>query len=101
MRAILPSAFHHVAGLDVEIEDFGEILHLKLPDMAGLVDDDASLLQGVVERKKAGAIEIVAPEQQIQAEVFVSVRAGYGELMQVHVQHGSGVGRTLAVRLCN
>ncbi len=82
--AILPPALHHVAGLDVEIEMLGEILDFELPDVAGLVDRDAFLLQRIVEWDEALAVEGVGSEEQEDAEVFVGVGAGDGEVLGIH-----------------
>ena len=80
-RAVLPPAFHHVAGLNVEIEKLGEVFDFELPDIAGFVDGDALLLQRFVERDEAPAVERVRAEQQKDAEIFVSVGAGDGDVV--------------------
>ena len=45
----------------------GEVLDFELPDIAGLVDRDAFLLQRIIERDEALAVEGVGAEEQDQS----------------------------------
>jgi len=83
-RPILTPSLHDIAGLQVEVQRPREVLDLQLPDVAGLVDDDAFLFQGSIERDEAASVERIRPAQEENAEVFVGAWAGDGEGIQVH-----------------
>ena len=83
-RAILPSALHHIARLNVEVERVGQVFNFQLPDIAGLVNRDTLLLQCFVERNEAAAVQSIAAAQKENAEVFVGERAGDGKVFCIH-----------------
>lgn len=53
-------------------------LDLQLADVARLMDDDAFLLHGLVERNEPNSVEGVGAPQQEKAQVFVGEGAGDG-----------------------
>ena len=74
--AILPSALHDIASLDVEVERVGQVFDLQLPHSPGLVDGDEFLLQCLVEGNETTAVQRIAAAQEKDAEVFMGERAG-------------------------
>ena len=79
-RPILAPSLHDIAGLHVEVQRLREVFDLQLPDVAGLVDDDAFLLQGFIERDEAASVKSIAPAQDKDAEVFVGKWAGHRDV---------------------
>src|SRR5437868_5686261 len=77
--AILPAAFHNVAGLNVEVQNIGQVLDLKLPDVSSLVDHDTFLLQCFVEWNEPAAVESIGSPQEENAEIFMGEGAGDGK----------------------
>ena len=88
--AVLAPAFHDIAGLDVQIEMLRQVLDFELPDIASFVDRDALLLQRIVKRDEALAVDGVGSEEQEDAQIFVGVGAGDGEVICVHAWNLSG-----------
>ena len=75
-RTILPTTLQNIPRLDENIDCFGEVFSLQLPDRSRLVDPDLFLLKRFFQRNVAASINLVVCVEKKNCKIFVSVRSG-------------------------
>ena len=75
-RTILPTTLQNIPRLDENIDCFGEVFSLQLPDRSRLVDPDLFLLKRFFQRNVAASIDLVVCVEKKNCKIFVSVRSG-------------------------
>ena len=67
---ILPTTLQNIPRLDENIDCFGEVFSLQLPDCSGFVDPDLFLLKRFFQRNVAASINLVACVEKKNCKIF-------------------------------